>query len=255
MELLFLLDAARRASARSVTAVLPYFPYGKGDKKDEPRVSIRARVVADTIEVAGAQRVLTMDLHAGQIQGFFHVPVDNLYALPVLGDEVLRLVQSGAAPDPVIVAPDAGRGPLARDYLQRLLRMGVDASVAIGDKVRPAHDERSEVTALLGDVRNRDAILVDDIIFTGGTLTNMARAVKDAGARSVRAVVTHGLFTDNAVACIQDSPLSQVLVTDTVPLPAPAAAEPRIRSVSVAPLFAEAIRSIYEETSISRLFA
>jgi ribose-phosphate pyrophosphokinase len=252
MELLFMLDAARRASARSRTAVLPYFPYGKGDKKDEPRVSIRARVVADAIEVAGAQRVLTMDLHAGQIQGFFHVPVDNLYALPVLADEIVELVQAGAIQEPVIVAPDAGRGPLAREFLRRLA--SVNASVAIGDKVRPSHDERSEVTALLGDVQDRDAILVDDIVFTGGTLTNMAHAVQKAGARSVRAAVTHGLFTGDALELIRDSPLVELIVTDTVPLPAIAAAEPRIRQVSVAPLFAEAIRSIVDETSISRLF-
>jgi len=252
MELLFLLDAARRASARSVTAVLPYFPYGKGDKKDEPRVSIRARVVADAIEAAGAQRVLTMDLHAPQIQGFFHVPVDNLYALPVLADEVVHLAHTGTIERPVIVAPDAGRGPLAREFVRRLA--SVEAGVAIGDKVRPNRDERSEVTALLGDVRDRDAILVDDIIFTGGTLANMAHAVADAGARSVRAVVTHGLLTGEAVPLLRTSPLGEVIVTDTVPLPPLAAAERRIRQVSVAPLFAAAIRSVVEETSISRLF-
>jgi ribose-phosphate pyrophosphokinase len=253
MELLFLLDAARRASARNVTAVLPYFPYGKGDKKDEPRVSIRARVVADALEVAGAQRVLTMDLHAGQLQGFFHIPVDNLYALPVFTDELARLAGEGTIERPVIVAPDAGRAKLARDFSRRLGSVG--ASVAIGDKIRPTQDEQSEVTALLGDVQGRDAIIVDDIIFTGGTLCNMARAVADAGARSVRAAVTHGLLTGNAIAAIRDSPLVEVIVTDTVPLPASAAAEERVRQVSVAPLFGEALRSIYEETSISRLFA
>jgi ribose-phosphate pyrophosphokinase len=252
MELLFLLDAARRASARSVTAVLPYFPYGKGDKKDEPRVSIRARVVADAIQVAGAGRVLTMDLHAGQIQGFFQVPVDNLYALPVLVDVVRAWCAAGRLQRPVIVAPDAGAGPLARDYARRLADTG--AAMAMGDKVRAFHDERSEVVALLGDVCGRDAILADDILFTGGSLANMAHAVQTAGARSVRAVVTHGLFTGDAVERIRASPLEEVVVTDTVPLPAAATAEPRIRQVSVAPLFGEAIRSIYEETSISRLF-
>ena len=253
MELLFLLDAARRASARSVTAVLPYFPYGKGDKKDEPRVSIRARVVADAIQVAGAGRVLTMDLHAGQIQGFFQVPVDNLYALPVLVAQVEAWVRGGVASRPVIVAPDAGAGPLVRDYVRRLGSVG--AGMALGDKVRAFHDERSEVAALLGDVHGRDAILADDILFTGGSLANMAHKVAEAGARSVRAVVTHGLFTGNAVELLRNSPLEQIVVTDTVPLPEAAAAEPRICQVSVAPLFAEAIRSIYEETSISRLFA
>jgi ribose-phosphate pyrophosphokinase len=255
MELLFLVDAARRASARSITVVLPYFPYGKGDKKDEPRVSIRARVVADALEVAGAQRVLTMDLHAGQLQGFFHVPVDNLYALPVLASEMQRLVQAGEIERPVIVAPDAGRGKLARDYMVHLDGLGVDAGVAIGDKVRPQHDERSEVTALLGDVKGRDCVLVDDIIFTGGTLVNMAQAVMDAGAKSVRALVTHGLFTGDAVPRVRDSVLAQVIVTDTVPPPAAGPGAERIHQVSVAPLFGEAIRSIFEETSISRLFA
>ena len=252
MELLFLLDAARRASARSQTAVLPYFPYGKGDKKDEPRVSIRGRVVADAIEVAGAQRVLTMDLHAAQIQGFFHVPVDNLYALPVFVDEIVRMLRQGTLERPVIVAPDAGRGPLAREFLRRL--RGFDASVAIGDKVRPRQDETSEVTALLGEVQGRDAILVDDIVFTGGTLANMATAVASAGARSARAMVTHGLLTGDALERLRASPLVEVVVTDTVPLRPDAAAEPRVRQLSVAPLFAEAIRSIVEETSISRLF-
>jgi ribose-phosphate pyrophosphokinase len=248
MELLFLVDAARRASARSITAVLPYFPYGKGDKKDEPRVSIRARVVADALEVAGTGRVLTVDLHAGQLQGFFHVPVDNLYALPVLAGELERMVRAGELVRPVIVAPDAGRAKLARDFMRRL--EAVDAGVAIGDKVRPTHDERSEVTALLGDVVGRDAVIVDDIIFTGGTLCNMAEVVKARGARSVRALATHALLTDDAGQKIRASPLVEVLVTDTVPVP-PA---PRVRAVSVAPLFAAAIRSIYEETSISRLF-
>lgn len=250
VELLFLLDAARRASARSITAVLPYFPYGKGDKKDEPRVSIRARVVADALEASGAQRVLTMDLHAGQLQGFFHVPVDNLYALPVLALEIERLVQARAIERPVIVAPDAGRAKLAREYMVRLA--SVHAGVAIGDKVRPEHDERSEVAALLGDVQGRDCILVDDIIFTGGTLVHMAEHVIAMGAKSVRAVVTHGLLAGDAVERIESSPLVQVIVTDTVPPPAQVSA--RIFQISVAPLFAEAIRSIYEETSISRLF-
>jgi ribose-phosphate pyrophosphokinase len=249
VELLFLLDSARRASARSITAVLPYFPYGKGDKKDEPRVSIRARVVADALEVSGAQRVLTMDLHAGQLQGFFHVPVDNLYALPVLVLGIERLVRAGTIERPVIVAPDAGGAKLAREYARRLARVG--ASVALGDKVRPESDERSEVAGLLGEVRGRDCVLVDDIIFTGGTLVNMADHLMAEGARSVRAAVTHGLLAGDAVERIRSSPIKEVIVTDTVP--SPPLCE-RIARVSVAPLFAEAIRSIFEETSISRLF-
>jgi ribose-phosphate pyrophosphokinase len=251
MELLFLIDAARLASARSVTAVMPYFLYAKGDKKDEPRVSIRGRVVADALQVAGAQRVLTMDLHAAQMQGFFNVPVDNLYARPVFAGEVERLVAAGTIQRPVIVAPDAGAAKRTRDLMLRLSSVG--AGIAIGDKVRPEHDETSEVTALLGDVAGKDAVVVDDIVFTGGTLCNLAEWLVKAGARSVRAMVTHGLLTADAVKRIDASAFDEVLLTDTVPLPV-ATDMGRIRVVSVAPLFAEAIRSIYEETSISRLF-
>lgn len=254
MELLFLVDAARRASARSVTAVLPYFPYGKGDKKDEPRVSIRARVVADALEAAGAARVLTLDLHAAQLQGFFRVPVDNLYALPTLAAEIERRVAGGEIRAPVFVSPDAGRATLAREYQRRLGHL--DAGAAVGDKVRPRRDEQSAVVALMGDVRGRDAVLVDDIIFTGGTLCNMAEALLDAGARSVRALATHALLTEDAPERIARSPIRELLVTDSVPI----AGEKRevlgerLRCVSVCRLFAQAIRSVYEETSISRLF-
>jgi ribose-phosphate pyrophosphokinase len=209
--------------------------------------------VADAIQIAGAGRVLTMDLHAGQIQGFFQVPVDNLYAMPVLVAQIQAWVANGVVERPVIVAPDAGAGPLVRDFVRRLSGLGAD--MAMGDKVRAFHDERSEVAALLGDVKGRDAILADDIVFTGGSLANMANMVAGAGARSVRAVVTHGLFTGEAVALLRDSPIEEIVVTDTVPLPPAAEADPHICQVSVAPLFAEAIRSIYEETSISRLFA
>jgi ribose-phosphate pyrophosphokinase len=254
MELLFLVDAARRASARSVTAVLPYFPYGKGDKKDEPRVSIRARVVADALEASGVSRVLTLDLHAPQLQGFFRAPVDNLYALPTLAAEIERRVASGELVAPVFVSPDAGRATLAREYQRRLAHL--DAGAAVGDKVRPRRDERSTVVALMGDVRGRDAVLVDDIIFTGGTLRNMAVALVEAGARSVRALATHGLLTEDAAERIARSPIRELLVTDSVPIAAGKRAilGDRLRVVSVCPLFARAILSVYEETSISRLF-
>ncbi|MDP8922239.1 MAG: ribose-phosphate diphosphokinase [Chloroflexota bacterium] len=254
MELLFLIDAARRASARSVTAVLPYFPYGKGDKKDEPRVSIRGRVVADALKAAGAARVLTMDLHAAQLQGFFRVPVDNLYALPTLAAEIERRVGSGAISAPVFVSPDAGRATLAREYQRRLGHL--DAGAAVGDKVRPRHDEQSAVVALMGDVRDRDAVLVDDIIFTGGTLCNMAEALLDAGARSVRALATHPLLTEDAPSRIARSPIAEQFVTDSVPIAPEKRAQlgDRLRVASVCQLFAQAIGSVYEETSISRLF-
>ena len=247
MELLFLVDTARRASARSITAVLPYFPYGKGDKKDEPRVSIRARVVADALEVAGTGRVLTVDLHAGQLQGFFHVPVDNLYALPVLAGELERMVRAGELLRPVIVAPDAGRAKLARDFMRRL--EAVDAGVAIGDKVRPTHDERSEVPALLGDVaagrrdRGRHHLHRGHPLQHGG-------GGQGRGARSVRALATHALLTDDAGQKTRASPLVEVLVTDTVPVPP----VPPVRAVSVAPLFARRCAASTEECRISRLF-
>jgi ribose-phosphate pyrophosphokinase len=252
--LLFLVDAARRASARSVTAVLPYFPYGKGDKKDEPRVSIRGRVVADVLEAVGVDRVLTMDLHSAQIQGFFHVPVDNLYALPIFADAAEELIAAGAIAHPVFVAPDIGATRLAREYWRQLARHGAD--VAVGDKIRPSLDEKSEVTSLLGDVSGRDTILVDDVIFTGGTLCNMAEKLAAEGARSVRAFATHGLLTGDAVERFLKSPIAELLVTDTVPIDEGKAAAfgSRLRQVSAAPLFAAAIQSIYEQTSIGRLF-
>jgi ribose-phosphate pyrophosphokinase len=254
MELLFLVDAARRASARSVTAVLPYFPYGKGDKKDEPRVSIRGRVVADALEAVGISRVLTLDLHAAQLQGFFRVPVDNLYALPTLAAEVARQVAAGELQAPVFVAPDAGAAALAREYQRRLAHL--DAGAAVGDKVRPRKDERSAVVALMGDVRDRDAVLVDDIVFTGGSLCNMAEALLAAGARSVRAVATHALQTEDGPQRIAASPIRQLMVTDSVPVGRQKRRTlgDRLRVVSVCPLFGEAIRSVYQETSISRLF-
>jgi ribose-phosphate pyrophosphokinase len=254
MELLFLVDAARRASARSVTAVLPYFPYGKGDKKDEPRVSIRGRVVADTLEAVGVSRVLTLDLHAAQLQGFFRAPVDNLYALPVLAAEVERRVADGTIAAPVFVAPDAGAAALAREYQRRLAHL--DAGAAVGDKVRPRKDEHSTVFALMGDVRGRDAVLVDDIVFTGGSLCNMAAALLDAGARSVRALASHALLTEDGPQRIAASPIRELLVTDSVPIGEEKrrALGDRLSVASVCPLFAEAVRSVYEETSISRLF-
>jgi ribose-phosphate pyrophosphokinase len=254
MELLFLVDAARRASAGSVTAVLPYFPYGKGDKKDEPRVSIRGRVVADALEAAGVARVLTLDLHSAPLQGFFRVPVDNLYALPVLAAEVERRVAAGAISAPVFVAPDAGAAALAREYQRRLAHL--DAGAAVGDKVRPRRDEGSAVVALMGDVRGRDAVLVDDIVFTGGSLCNMAEALLDAGAASVRALVSHALLTEDGPRRIADSPIRELLVTDSVPVGEEKRRQlgDRLRVVSVCGLFGEAILSVYAETSISRLF-
>ena len=189
IELLFWLDAFTRASAASVTAVIPYFSYGKGDKKDEPRVSIRARVCADAIECAGADRVVTMDLHAPQIQGFFRVPVDDLYAAPYLCDAIARRSLANA----VVVAPDAGFAKRARRFASRL-----GAPVAIADKARGGHDESVESMELIGDVSGRDAVIVDDFTISGGTLIEAAQELIARGAQSVIAAVTHGVFAGGA---------------------------------------------------------
>ena len=244
VELLFWLDACSRASAASVTAVVPYFSYGKGDKKDEPRVSIRARVIADAIEAAGADRVVAMDLHAPQIQGFFKISVDDLYGLPYLADAIRDL---GLA-DPVVVSPDSGYAKMARRYASRL-----GAGFALADKTRPGHGEEVEVTDVIGDVSGRDAVLVDDFIASGGTLVEVATMLQDRGARSVYAAATHGLFSGNAMQRLDASPIERVIVTDTVenqPVPL----GDKVHVVSVAPLFAEAIRRIHGRESISVLF-
>jgi ribose-phosphate pyrophosphokinase len=245
MELLFWLDACARASAASVTAVVPYFSYGKGDKKDEPRVSIRARVVADAIEAAGAGRMVTMDLHAPQIQGFFRIPVDDLYALPYLTEAIRGLGLS----DPVVVSPDSGYAKMARRYASRL-----GAGFALADKARPGHGEEVEILDLIGDVSGRDTVLVDDFIATGGTLIEAAEELLERGARSVWAAATHGLFSADAVERLAASPIERVIVSDTVETQ-PVPLGPKVEVVSVAPLFAEAIRRIHAHESVSVLFA
>jgi ribose-phosphate pyrophosphokinase len=244
MELLFWIDALKRASAESVTVVMPYFSYAKGDKKDEPRVSIRARVCADCIEAAGADRVVTMDLHAAQIQGLFHVPVDDLYALPILCDAL----RTRAIDDLVVVATDAGFAKKARRYASYLR-----APLAIGDKVRTGHDERAEVMGIIGDVRGRSALIVEDFAVSGVTLVGAAERLIEAGATSVRAVLSHAVFTAQAVKLVEDSPLQEVLVTDTVET-GPWEPSGKIEVVTVAPLFAEAIKRIHARESVSDLF-
>jgi ribose-phosphate pyrophosphokinase len=244
VELLFWLDACVRASASSVTAVVPYFSYGKGDKKDEPRVSIRARVIADAIEAAGASRLVTMDVHAPQIQGFFKIPVDVLYAQPYLCEAIRGLELT----EPVVVSPDAGYAKMAREYASRL-----GAGFALADKARPGHGEKVEFLDLIGDVSGRDAVLVDDFIATGGTLIEAAEALVERGARSVWAAATHGLFSGDAAERLTASPIERVFVTDTVETQ-PVPLGPKVQVVSVALLFAEAIRRIHARESISVLF-
>ncbi|GAA0333402.1 ribose-phosphate pyrophosphokinase [Actinoallomurus spadix] len=242
MELLFWIDAFKRASAASVTVLMPYFSYAKADKKDEPRVSIRARVCAQSIEAAGADRVVTMDLHAPQIQGFFTRPVDDLYALPLLAEAI------GDSGDLVVVSPDAGFAKQARKYARRL-----GAPLAIADKERVDHSETARVVDLIGDVRGRDAVIVDDFTITAGTLTEVAESVMEHGARSVRAAVTHGVFTGKSMERLDSSPISRLYVTDTVENQ-PVRLSPKVQKVSVAPLFAEAITRIHRRESISVLF-
>jgi ribose-phosphate pyrophosphokinase len=242
MELLFWIDAFKRASAASVTVLMPYFSYAKADKKDEPRVSIRARVCAQAIEAAGAARVVTMDLHAPQIQGFFTLPVDDLYALPLLVEAI------GPAGDLVVVSPDVGFAKQARKYATRL-----GAPLAIADKERVDHSEAARVVDLIGDVEGRDAVIVDDFTITAGTLTEVAEALVDRGARSVRAVVTHGVFTGKSMHRLDASPISRLYVTDTVENQ-PVTLSGKVQTVSVAPLFAEAIGRIHRRESISVLF-
>jgi ribose-phosphate pyrophosphokinase len=244
MELLFWIDAFKRASAESVTVVMPYFSYAKGDKKDEPRVSIRARVCADAIEAVGADRVVTMDLHAAQIQGFFKVPVDDLYALPVLCEAIKKRHSSNL----VVVSPDTGFARQARKFASFL-----NTSLAIGDKERLCHDEKAEVLEIIGDVRDKTALIVDDFTISGGTLVDIAVKLIERGAQEVFAAVSHGVFSQQAMERIDASPISRLLVTDTVETQ-PVKYSEKIEVVSVAPLFGEAIRRIYNRESISVLF-
>lgn len=244
MELLFWIDAFKRAGAESVTVIIPYFSYGKGDKKDEPRVSIRARVCADAIEVAGADRVVTMDLHAPQIQGFFHKPVDNLYALPVLGEQI----QAMKLQNMVVVSPDIGFAKQAHHYAAAL-----GAPIAIAYKERVAHEERAIITQIIGDVEDKSAVVVDDFTTSGGTLASVAFALKERGAREVYAAVTHGVLTKKALDRINKSPLKRLIITDTVECqPVPLGG--KIEVVSVAAIFGEAIKRIHNRESISEMF-
>ena len=244
VELLFWIDALKRASAAQVTAVIPFFSYAKGDKKDEPRVSIRARVCADAIEAAGADRVLTMDLHSPQIQGFFKIPVDHLYAMPVLVD----YFRKKQIPDLVVASPDVGFGKQAYRFAE-LLR----TSVVIGNKTRRDHTEKAEVLDIIGSVEGKNVLIVDDFTISGGTLIEMALACKSRGARDIYACVSHGVLSKGSAVRIAASPIKEMVMTDTIgyrsePLPA------NITVVSVAPLFAQAVMSIHRRESVSRLF-
>ena len=244
IELLITLDALKHASAGRITAVLPYFPYARSDKKDRPRISITARLMADLIQTAGADRVLTMDLHSPQVQGFFHIPVDDLYALPVL----CEAIEQKTFPNLVVVSPDAGFVTKARKFAKRL-----QAPLAVADKERTDHTEQAEILSIIGDVRYRTALLVDDFVISGGTLVQAAIALKDLGANNVYAAVTHGVFTDSTITALDDSPIELLIATNTVE-PRIAETSPKVEVVSVGPLFGEAVRRIHQRESISVLF-
>lgn len=244
MELLFYVDAFRRASAKAVTAVIPFFSYAKGDKKDEPRVSIRARVCADCIEAAGADRVLTMDLHTPQIQGFFRITVDHLYALPVLAQHVRPEVN----PDWVVVAPDVGFGEQARRFARAL---GIE--YVVSEKTRTGHNEQAQALRIIGDVRDKTCLMVDDFVNSGGTLIATADKLLEEGATEVHAAVSHGVLPGRASERIQDSAIERLVITDTIEHHNEPLSE-KVEVVSVAPLFARAIHNIHHMTSVSELF-
>ncbi|HEU5336378.1 MAG TPA: ribose-phosphate pyrophosphokinase [Terriglobales bacterium] len=244
MELLLMMDALKRASARRITAVIPYFGYARQDRKDKPRAPISAKLVADLLTTAGADRALVVDLHAPQIQGFFNIPVDHLFASPVLVDHFRKM----ALPDLTVVSPDAGGVERARFFAKK-----VDAPLAIVDKRRVEMDV-TEVMHVIGDVKGRTCLLIDDLIDTAGTLVKTARALKESGADRIFACASHPVLSGPAVENLAKSDIEQVIVTNTIPLSDAARQQPKIKVLSIAGLIARAIQSIHEETSVSKLF-
>ncbi len=245
MELLVMTDALKRASAATITAVMPYYGYARQDRKAAPRTPITAKLVADLVTTSGADRVVTIDLHAGQIQGFFNIPVDNLYAAPV----ILNYLKSRFDGEPVVmVTPDAGGTERARAFAKRL-----ECSLAVIDKRRTGPNV-AEVMHLIGDVRDKTAIILDDMIDTAGTLTQAAKALKENGAKAIYACATHGVLSGPAIERINNSDIEEIVLTDTIPLGDKEAQTGKVRMLSVANLLAEAIKRIHEDESVSSLF-
>ena len=246
MELLIMADALRRASAGSITAVIPYYGYARQDRKVAPRTPITSKLFADLVQISGVNRVVSVDLHAGQIQGFFNIPFDHLFAMPIFLEDYLKRSFDASA---VFVSPDSGGVERTRAYSKRL-----DAGLAIVDKRRERANE-SEVMNLIGEVRGKDCIIIDDMIDTAGTLCGAARVLQEKGARKVVACASHGVLSGPAVKRIADSPLAEVVVTDSIPLSAAAQACGKIRQLSISRLLGEAIKRIHSSDSVSGLFA
>jgi ribose-phosphate pyrophosphokinase len=244
MELLVMTDALKRSSAKPIVAVMPYFGYARQDRKTRPRTPISARLAADLVTAAGVHRVLAMDLHAGQIQGFFNIPVDHIYAMPVMMDYMRTRFDSNA----VVVSPDAGGVERARAFSKRL-----DAGLAIIDKRRPAPNV-AELVHIIGDVKGRDAIIVDDMVDTAGTLCAAAKGLTEKGARAVYACITHGLLSGPAIERIHASTLKELIITDSIPPRPDVKASPKVRVLSVAHLLGEAVKRIHMGDSLSSLF-
>lgn len=245
MQLLLIIDALKRASAERITAVIPYYGYARQDRKVQPRVPISAKMVADLITAVGTNRVLTVDLHAGQIQGFFNIPVDNLYAAPVLIDYIKRKYVSDNL---VVVSPDAGGVERARAFAKRL-----DCSIAIIDKRREKANE-CEVMNVIGDVANKDTLLIDDMVDTAGTMTQAAKALRQQGAKRVSAACTHAVLSGAAIERINNSVMDELIVTNTIPLDSKMMLCKKLKVLSIASLLGDAIKRIHEESSISSLF-
>ena len=245
VEILFWMDAFKRANAHTVTLVMPYFGYAKGDKKDEPRVSIRARVCAECMELSGADRFVTMDLHAQQIQGFFKRPMDHLYAQPILKEVIKRV----GIENTVVVSPDAGYAKNARKFAASL-----NLPVAIGDKNRTDHSETAEVLEIIGDVKGKNCLIVDDFTISGGTLVDLAKCLKERGALDITCMLSHNIISAKGVEKLNASPIKAIYSTDTVYNPNIVGQE-KFKTVSVAPMFAETIMRYYKHDSINQMFS